>query len=89
MWRTRLYQKGCKYQDKSVITSYISSGKSASRTELKIVFTKWIKPSISCLAFLCTLSAFDCQVEVFSADGGHFRIPNSVVLITGEIKCHK
>ena len=77
MFVTRLFRNLCRYKDRSVRESKISSSfKSASLTELIYILRSWVNPSISCrLAILCTLSFLDCEILVFSA--GAMRLRNS------------
>ena len=77
MCLTKLFQNLYRYQDRSARESKISSSfKSASVTELIYILRKWVNPSISCLAILCTLSFQECEALVCSA--GARRLRNSM-----------
>ena len=68
---TRLYHNLCARSVRESINS--SLDKSASPVELSYVLIRLVKPSISCLAILCTLSFRDCEAVVFSVNAKRFR----------------
>ena len=69
-----MFQKQCINHDKSASTSNISSSdRSASCTDLKMFFIRWLKPSIYRLATLCALSALDCTAAALSADASPLK----------------